>query len=192
LQTLVFERAEDCIAFAQSFYKSKTGGKTPAKTPKRKGRSAAPSPAPEASAGPAFSVNLATPLTALSEAEREMVEAHRRGAAKGVSFATPQRAGDASSGKTAQTPIVIDDEKGAGALSAEDEAVLGKYRKMLKMNVPEGAVRNKMQQEGVEARLVALLFGEGGGAAKKPAAEGAAAKGEAAKLSSEDEKTLEK
>ena len=66
-------------------------------------------------------------------------------------------------------------------LSSEDEAKLTKYRKMLKMHVPPQAVENKMNQEGIEQKLIAALF------PPSPAAAVAVAE-----LSSEDEAKLTK
>jgi hypothetical protein len=44
------------------------------------------------------------------------------------------------------------------ALTDEEEKIAGKYRKMLKMNVPAQAVNNKMAQEGVAKNIIDALF----------------------------------
>lgn len=44
--------------------------------------------------------------------------------------------------------------------SAVDEAVAEKYRKMLKLGIPCDGVRHKMNQDKVEARIVAIVLGE--------------------------------
>jgi hypothetical protein len=50
-------------------------------------------------------------------------------------------------------PSVETTEEGTG-LSAEEETVAAKYRKMLKMRVPPEAVRHKMTTEGVDSKIM--------------------------------------
>ena len=45
------------------------------------------------------------------------------------------------------------------ALSAKEEEVATKFRKMLKMRIPPEAVRHKMQKEGVDGKIVAAVLG---------------------------------
>ena len=45
-------------------------------------------------------------------------------------------------------------------LSAEEEAVVAKYRKMLKMGVPPDGVRHKMTTEGVVAKIIDAVLNE--------------------------------
>jgi hypothetical protein len=48
----------------------------------------------------------------------------------------------------------------ASNLSADDEGVASKYRKMFKMGLPEDAVRHKMIQDGVTAHVIASVMGD--------------------------------
>ena len=43
-------------------------------------------------------------------------------------------------------------------LTDEEEATASKYRKMMKMGVPEDGVRHKMAMEGVDAKIIAAVF----------------------------------
>ena len=100
---------------------------------------------------------------------------------------------DDSSGSNSQK-LVNPSEEGSGGqcsgvktnqLSTADEAALKKYRTMLKMNVPQPAVLHKMKMEGVEQRLIGVLFPE-------EAKEQEEAPAQAPKLSAADEAALKK
>eukprot|EP00522_Entomoneis_paludosa_P013106 CAMPEP_0172450072 /NCGR_PEP_ID=MMETSP1065-20121228/8579_1 /TAXON_ID=265537 /ORGANISM="Amphiprora paludosa, Strain CCMP125" /LENGTH=1191 /DNA_ID=CAMNT_0013201841 /DNA_START=110 /DNA_END=3685 /DNA_ORIENTATION=- len=56
------------------------------------------------------------------------------------------------------------------ALSAEDEESAERFRKMLKMGLPDSVVRHKMLSEGVEAHIQEAVFDEGGAEEAAPAA----------------------
>jgi hypothetical protein len=45
-------------------------------------------------------------------------------------------------------------------LTEEDNAIAEKYRKMLKLKIPEGAVRHKMTQDQVDPKIVSAVFGD--------------------------------
>ena len=86
--------------------------------------------------------------------------------------------GDASSGGSGSSAAAADDHPALTGLPGASDPQLSKYVKMLKTGLPEGAVRNAMMRDGVDA---ALLFG-GSSAPPKGAAGGAAAAGLADQL----------
>ena len=45
-------------------------------------------------------------------------------------------------------------------LSTDEEAIAGRFRKMLKMGLPEDAVRQKMSVEGIDQRIMAAVLGD--------------------------------
>eukprot|EP00522_Entomoneis_paludosa_P003427 CAMPEP_0172474322 /NCGR_PEP_ID=MMETSP1065-20121228/69300_1 /TAXON_ID=265537 /ORGANISM="Amphiprora paludosa, Strain CCMP125" /LENGTH=2018 /DNA_ID=CAMNT_0013232501 /DNA_START=332 /DNA_END=6388 /DNA_ORIENTATION=+ len=64
------------------------------------------------------------------------------------------------------------DGAGAGTgirLSQDEEAVAGRFRKMLKMGLPEDAVRQKMTVEGVDQKVISAVVGGGPEVAAAPA-----------------------
>mmetsp|Transcript_15018 Transcript_15018/g.28687 ORF Transcript_15018/g.28687 Transcript_15018/m.28687 type:complete len:2096 (-) Transcript_15018:105-6392(-) len=61
-------------------------------------------------------------------------------------------------------------------LSADDEAVATKYRKMFKMGLPEDAVRQKMNMDGVAPNIIASVMGEDTPTVLTPDDEAAASK----------------
>lgn len=56
---------------------------------------------------------------------------------------------------------------GAPKLTPEEEAKVTKYRKMLKMKLPEQSVKNKMKQDKIPQSLIDKMFGESGGGGGK-------------------------
>ena len=69
----------------------------------------------------------------------------------------------ASTPATAQTPIsqlAPEPEPPAVQLSGEEEATAEPYQKMKKMGLPDDAVRHKMQQDGIEAKIIASVLGD--------------------------------
>ena len=56
-----------------------------------------------------------------------------------------------------------DEEKeqdAASSLSPEDQAVVAKYRKMLKMGIPSVAVRHEMAKEQIDQKLITVVIGD--------------------------------
>ncbi len=62
-------------------------------------------------------------------------------------------------GKTEPTPKKEKREVKSESLSSEDENVLAKYKKMMKMGIPPGAVRHSMVKDDVSSSLIDALFG---------------------------------
>ena len=60
---------------------------------------------------------------------------------------------------TAATTTDGKENEPKSGLSADDEAIASRFKKMLKMGLPEDAVRNKMTLEGVEERIIQYVFG---------------------------------
>ena len=50
--------------------------------------------------------------------------------------------------------------KSSSPVSEEEAAIIEKYQKMLKMGLPGEAVKHKMTQDGIEEKLVRIVFGE--------------------------------
>ncbi|KAL7579868.1 hypothetical protein ACA910_004879 [Epithemia clementina (nom. ined.)] len=79
---------------------------------------------------------------------------------------------------------------GAGSsalgLSEDEEAAAGKFRKMLKMGLPEDAVRQKMVAEGLDPKVIAFVVG---GDVPLPAPQPRATNDTAEQLSEEEEAT---
>ena len=46
----------------------------------------------------------------------------------------------------------------SGALSAEEEAIAGRFQRMLKMGLPGDAVKHKMETEGVDGRIIKFVL----------------------------------
>ena len=53
-------------------------------------------------------------------------------------------------------------ESGVVKLTEEEEKKVCKYRKMLKIKMPEQSVKNRMRQDGVDKALINKMFGTGG------------------------------
>jgi len=75
-------------------------------------------------------------------------------------------------------------------LSPDEEAVAGRFRKMLKMGLPEDAVRQKMSVEGVDEKIIAAVVGGGTVPPAKSPASAAALSAEEAAVASRFEKML--
>lgn len=71
-------------------------------------------------------------------------------------------------------------------LSEDEEALAGFYRKKLKVGMPDDTVRNKMEQDGVDARIIAAVVG-GESAVLTSYAKVAAQTAETSQLSAEEE-----
>ena len=50
---------------------------------------------------------------------------------------------------------------GTGKLTDEEEKLVAKYRKMLKIHMPQQSVINRMRQDGVDKNLIDKMFGSG-------------------------------
>lgn len=79
---------------------------------------------------------------------------------------------------------------GTSALTTEEEGILAKYRKMLKLGIGADAVGHKMTQDGVDGKLVNLIVGSDSGfktPSVKSESENSKAKSKTSGLSKEEE-----
>jgi len=91
---------------------------------------------------------------------------------------------DAKAAEPAAPPPIV--------LSAEEEKVAKKYRTMLKMSVPTGAVRNKMTMEDVDPKIMEALLGPDPAAPKPKPPRPPPSAEKPYKMSAEDEKAVKK
>mmetsp|Transcript_18204 Transcript_18204/g.41782 ORF Transcript_18204/g.41782 Transcript_18204/m.41782 type:complete len:1297 (+) Transcript_18204:2-3892(+) len=68
----------------------------------------------------------------------------------------------------ADSSVPAKSKKSSSSLTSEEESTAAMYRRMLKMNIPKDAVRQKMMMNGISDKIVAAVLGNDKNAANKP------------------------
>ena len=165
-----FEVPTDCLQFAQWYYKNKT--ETPAKknrpsikatttttttTTKSKFQIALDSlPAKEQEAAMKYRNMLKNKVP--EPAIRHKITMEGNGKLESIVFMDDDSTSTLAAPTTSTTFTSAPTASPANNISPEDEEKLSKYRKMLKMKLPQAAVVHKMKMESIDQRLICLLF----------------------------------
>ena len=127
-----------------------------------------------------------SPTKVRQQMERDSIDPKIMDVVLAVPGASPQR-GARAIGSVDGMPVAPSIGGDSPGLAPEEEEVAKAYRKMLKMGLPEDAVKHKMTQDGVDARIIANVLGKPIEAASEPENDSAAMNASAIELSGAEE-----